>query len=77
MQEWKTFYTRVLDFLETLDIDPEKQDETKCGWRQIKMMFQGEDRQAVHTITPEDQLTPTCALKAIQSCIKHEEHLAF
>ena len=42
------------------------------------MMFQGEDRQALqtlidnNTITPEDQLTPTHALKAIQSCIKDE-----
>ena len=44
MQELKTFYTRVSDFLETLDIDPEKEDETKWQWRQIKMMFQGEDR---------------------------------
>ena len=23
-QEWKNFYTRVLDFLESLDIDPER-----------------------------------------------------
>ena len=44
------------------------------------MMFQGEDRQALqslidnNTITPEDQKTPKCALKAIQSCIKEEEH---
>ena len=70
----------MIDFLDTLDIDPEKEDQTKCGCRQIKMMFQGEDRQALqtltnnNTITPEDQLTPTCALKAIQSCIKEEEH---
>ena len=27
-----------------------------------------------NTITQEDQLTPTKALKAIQSCIKDEEH---
>ena len=44
------------------------------------MMFQCEDRQALqtlidnNTITPGDQLTPTCSLKAIQSCIKGEEH---
>ena len=44
------------------------------------MMFQGEDRQALqslidnNTITPEDQKTPKHALKAIQSCIKEEEH---
>ena len=79
-QEWKAFHTRVLDFLETLDIDPEKEDQTKDGWRQIKMMFQGEYIQALqtlinnNTITPEDQLSPTHALKAIQSCIKDEEH---
>ena len=46
-QEWKNFYTRVLDYLQTLDIDPEAQDDTKRGWKQIKMMFQGEDRQAL------------------------------
>ena len=27
-----------------------------------------------NTITPEDQLTPICALKAIQTTIKEEEH---
>ena len=54
-KEWNNFYTRVLDYLETLDIDQEAQ---------IKMMFQGEDRQALqslidnNTITPEDQKTP-------------------
>ena len=35
-QEWKTLNTRVLNFLETLDIDPEKEDQTKSGWKQIK-----------------------------------------
>ena len=79
-QEWKNFYTRVLDYLETLDIDPERQDEHKRGWKQIKMMFQGEDRQTLqtlidnNTITAADQQTPTKALKAIQSSIKDEEH---
>ena len=79
-QEWKICYTIVLDFLETLDINPEKQDETKRGWKQIKMMFKGEDSQALqtlinnNTISPEDQLTPVSALKAIQSCIRDEEH---
>ena len=43
-------------------------------------MFQGEDRQALqslidsNTITPKDQKTPKHALKAIQSCIKEEQH---
>ena len=79
-QEWKNFYTRVLDFLETLNIDSERQDENKHGQKQIKMMIQGDDRQILqtmidnNTITQEDQQTPTRALKAIQSCIKDEEH---
>ena len=43
-------------------------------------MFQGEDRQTLqtminnNTITAEDQQTPTKAVKAIQLCIKDEEH---
>ena len=48
-QEWKSFYTRVLDYLETLDIDPEVQDDTRHGWKQMKMMFQ-EDRQALQSL---------------------------
>ena len=77
---WRQFYTRATDYLETLDIDPEREDETKIGWKQIKMMFTGEDRQALQTlidnnaITLEDQLTPSHALKAIQTTIKEEEH---
>ena len=60
--EWKQFYIRAIDYLEALHIDPEKEDETKQGWYQIKMMSQGEDRQALqsllsnNTITTEDQL---------------------
>ena len=42
------------------------------------MMFQGADRQVLqtlinnNTITPEDQLTPTCVLKAKLSCVKED-----
>ena len=74
--EWKQFYICTLDYLETLDIDPDKQDENKRGWHQIKMMFQGDDGQALQNfidnniIAPEDQLTSTSALKAIQSTLK-------
>ena len=70
----------MLDFLETLDIDPERQHENKHGWKQIMIMFQCEDQQTLqtmidnNTITQEDQLTPTKALKAIQSCIKDKEN---
>ena len=78
--EWKQFYIRVIDYLEALDIDPDQEDETKRGRQQIKMIFQGEGRQALqtlldnNTITAEDQPTPTCALNTIQTTIKEDEH---
>ena len=78
--EWKKFYICALDYLETLDIDPEKKDENKRGWCQIKMMFQDDDRQTLqdlidnNTITAEDQLTPTRALQAIQRNLKEDKH---
>ena len=62
--EWKKFYTRAIDYLETIDIDPEQEDQNKRGWKQIKMMFTREDRQALqtmidnNTITQQDQCTP-------------------
>ena len=77
---WREFYTRALDHLETLNIDPEIEDENKKGWKQIKIMFTGKDRQALqilidnNTITPGDQHTPIHALKAIQTTIKEEEN---
>ena len=77
---WREFYIRALDYLETLDIDPEQEDQHKKGWKQIKMMFMGEDRQALqtmidnNTITQQDQSTPIKALKVIQTTIKDEEH---
>ena len=76
--EWKKLYIRALDYLETLDIDPEQEDQHKKGWNQIKMMFSREDRQALqtvivnNTITQVDQCTPVQALKAIQTTIKDE-----
>ena len=78
--EWKKFYIHALDFLEFLDINPEKKDENKRGWCQIKMMFQDDDRQTLqdlidnNAITAEDQLTPTSALQAIQRTLKEDEH---
>ena len=62
-KEWKIFYTRAIDFLEIFYIDPDSEGETKYGWQQIKMIFYGEDRQALqtlidnNTITHEDQQT--------------------
>ena len=76
---WREFYIRAIDYLETLDIDPEQENQHKKGWKQIKMMFTGEDRQALqtiidnNTITQQDQCTAIQALKAIQTTIKDEE----
>ena len=73
-------YIQALYHLEALDIDPERQVETKKGWQHIKMMFKGEDRHILQTlldnniITDEDQLTPAHALQAIQTTIKEDEH---
>ena len=55
-QEWKNIYTRVLDYLETLDIDPEAQDDARRGWKQIKMMFQGVDKLCSHLLTTTPSL---------------------
>ena len=50
------------------------------GWTLIKLMFTGQDRQALQTlidndtITAADQCTPTLALKAIQTALKDREH---
>ena len=68
--------TRALDFLETLDINPDEEDQGKKGWCQIKMMFEGDNHQALPTlsknnnISSEAQCTPTLALNMIQSVIK-------
>ena len=56
--EWKQFYIRAVNYLEAPDIDPDQEDETKRGWRQIKMMFQGEDRQALQTLLNNNTITP-------------------
>ena len=56
---WRDFYTRVIDYLETIDIDPEEEDQQKRGWKQIKMMFTGEDRQALQTLIDNNTITPT------------------
>ena len=45
---WRKFYTRVIDYLETLDIDPEREDENEKGWKQIKMIFTEEHRPYKH-----------------------------
>ena len=77
---WRDFYLRALDYLEMLKIKPDEEDRDKKGWTLIKLMFTGQDRQALQTlvendtITEADQRTPTLALKAIQTALKDGEH---
>ena len=43
-EDWKVFYTRDLDYLEALNINTDEADNWCTCWKQLKMMFQGEDR---------------------------------
>ena len=62
-----------------MDINTQSKDNTKKGWKQLWMMFEGEDHQAPQTltdngtITTEDPETPITVLDTIKS-IKEEEH---
>ena len=72
MEDWKAFYTRALNYLEALNINTDELNETKTGWKQLKMMF---PRQRLadppdtpgnwnhHPQTPEDP--KTCARWAL------------
>ena len=77
---WEDFSIRALDYLETLRIKADVEDQDMKGWSEIKMMFTGADRRALKTlvdngtITEADQRTPRLALKAIQTAIKEGEH---
>ena len=80
LEGWKVFYTRVLDYLEALDINTDEADHQHPGWHQLKIMFEGEDRQTFQslidngTITAEHQKMPHNAIDAISITIKAKEH---
>ena len=79
-EDWSVFYTRALDYLDTLDIEPEVADDSHKGWKQLRLMFDGEDRKALQNlidsgvVTPEHMLTPKAALDVIATFIKSKEH---
>ena len=79
-EDCRVFYTRELDYLDALDIEPDCDNDNHKGWKQIKLMFEGEGRQALQTlidnstITSEDMKTPKAALDAIVTTIKLEEN---
>ena len=79
-EDWRTFYTRTLNYLDAIDIKPDEVDDNCKGWKQLKLMFEVKDRQALQTlidnwtIMPEDMKKPRHALDAIATTIKSEEH---
>ena len=38
---WRDFYIRALDYLETLKINPEEEDQQKRGWNKSQRCLQG------------------------------------
>ena len=79
-EDWSIFYTRALDYLDAPNIEPEVADESHKGWKQLKLMFEGEDRKALQNlidsgvVTAEHMLKPKATLDAIATTIKSEEH---
>ena len=70
----------MVDFHKALDIYSDTEDQTKCRWKQIKMMFEKEACQAhqalldKNMIIPEDQHIPTHALNAIHIFIQDDHY---
>ena len=56
-EDWSVFYTRALDYLDTLDIELDEADESHKGWKQLKLMFEGEDRKVLQTIIDNGVMT--------------------
>ena len=69
-----------IDYLDVLDIETEQADNCHKGWKQLKLMFEGEDREALQTltdngtITEENIKTPCATLDSISTTIKAQEH---
>ena len=79
-EDWSVFYTRALDYLDALDIELDEVDKSHKGWKQLKLMFEGEDRKALQILrdngvmTMEHMKNPRAALDATVTTIKSEEH---
>ena len=78
-EDWRTFYTRAFNYLDALDIKPDQTDDNSKDWKQLKLMFESEDRQAVQTlidnqtIMPEDIKKPRATLDNIGTIVNSEE----
>ena len=73
---WEAFYTRALDYLDALYIKTDEADDRCKGWKQVKLMFEGDHRQSLIyscTIMKENMKMPQCTLDAIGITIKSED----
>ena len=72
--------SELLTFLQALNIYAEEEDPSHKGWKQLKMMFEGENWKGLQTlietstITLERQKTPQHDLDAITTTNKSGEH---
>ena len=79
-EDCRVFYIRATDYLKALDIDTEEADNCKTRWKQLKIIFKGEDWQTLQTLinngtrTQENQKMPWQVLDAIGKTIKSEDH---
>ena len=49
-EDWKAFYTRALDYLDALDRETNEADNCHKGWKRLKLLFEGDDRQAFQSL---------------------------
>ena len=62
------------------DIELDEADESCKGWKELNLMFEGEDRKALqtlidnHVMTTEHMMTPRATLDVLATTIKSEDH---
>ena len=70
----------ALDYLAPLDIETDQADDCHNGWKQLKLMLEGDGRQALQALmdngamTEKSMKTLHAALDATGTTIKSEEH---
>ena len=57
-EKWKLFYTRTLDFLKALGVNPDEEDQGRKGWHDLKIMFEGDDHQGLQTLIVNNTILP-------------------
>ena len=79
-EDLRIFYMRAINYLDALYIETDQVDNCHKGWKQLKLMFKGNGRQALQTlidngtIMEESMKTPSATLDGIRTTIKSEDH---